>query len=152
MPTTSTFDCSSLSPETYPPPVYIPCWGNRPLPTTMSFSAGPSTPIPPNTSCPTGWPTTVITGTLTRNSPCSFAWGYSNGSFAILFAWTRPGPPISCTINQTELFPNWSLSNVSSGATGSCTQDPVTGIVTLTFTAIVSNGICTCPVTVTYSG
>lgn len=146
------FDCKTLSPAGYTPPVYHPCWGRRALPSTLSFSAGPSTPIAPNTSCPTGWPTTVLTGTLARVSPCSFAWSYSSGAFAIIFAWTRYGPPLSCSIDQAELFPAWSLNNVTGTPTGSCSQNPTTGIVTLTFTGTISNGLCTCPVTVTFNG
>lgn len=145
-------DCSTLSPATYTNPVYHPCWGRRALPATMQFTAGPSTPIPPNTTCNTGWPTGVITGTLTRSGPCLFTWGYSTGSFSILFAWTLAGPPISCNINQAELFPSWSLNNVSGTPTGTCSQNSTTGIVTLTFTGIISDGFCTCPVTVTFNG
>ena len=145
-------DCSTLSPATYTNPVYHPCWGRRALPATMQFTAGPSTPIPPNTTCNTGWPAGVITGTLTRTGPCLFSWGYSTGSFGIFFSWTLLGPPISCNIDQAELFPSWSLNNVSGTPTGTCSQDPITGIVTLTFTGTISDGFCTCPVTVTYNG
>ena len=146
-------DCSTLSPVAYPNPVYHPCWGRRALPSTMQFSAGPSTPIPPNTVCNSGWPTSVITGTLTRSGPCNFVWGYSSGaSFTILFAWTPVGPPISCTIDQAAMFPNWSLANVTGTPSGVCSQNPTTGIVTMTFTGVISDGICTCPVTVTYNG
>lgn len=150
--TIQNIDCKTIEPIVVYNPVFHPCWGRRALPSTLQFTAGPSTPIPPNTSCNTGWPTTVITGTLSRSGPCDFVWGYSSGSFAILFAWTNSGPPISCTINQTELFPNWSVSNVTGTPTGNCSQDPNTGIVTLTFTAIISDGFCTCPVTITFNG
>lgn len=150
--TTTILDCKTLAPGTTYAPAYHPCWGLRALPSTMSFTAGPSTPIPPNTTCNTGWPTTVITGTLTRTGPCDFSWGYSSGSFGIIFSWTNLGPPISCTINQTELFPDWSLNNVTGTPTGSCSQDPTTGIVTLTFTGVISDGFCECPVTVSFSG
>lgn len=145
-------DCSTLSPVTYPNPVYHPCWGRRALPATMQFTAGPATPIPPNTTCNTGWPTGVITGTLVRSGPCLFTWGYSTGSFAILFGWTLMGPPVSCTIDQAEMYPSWSLSNVTGTPSGSCSQDPITGIVTMTFTGIISDGFCNCPVTVTFNG
>lgn len=148
----ATLDCKTLAPGLTYNPAYFPCWGLRALPSTMSFSAGPSTPIPPNTSCNTGWPTTVITGTLTRTGPCDFAWGYSTGSFGILFAWTGGGIPLSCTIDQAELYPSWSLNNVTGTPTGSCSQNPTTGIVTLTFTGIISDGFCTAPVTITFSG
>jgi hypothetical protein len=150
--TTESLDCSSVAPPPAGSRIYHPCWGNRALPSTLNFSAGPSTPIPPNTSCNTGWPTTVITGTLSRTGNCDFAWNYSTGSFGILFAWTVGGPPLSCSINQTELFPNWSLNNVIGTPSGSCSQNPSTGIVTMTFTGIISEGFCTCPVTVTFSG
>jgi len=150
--TTEILDCKTLAPAPAASRVYHPCWGNRPLPSTLNFSAGPSTPIPPNTSCNAGWPTTVITGTLARTGVCDFSWGYSTGSFGILFAWTVGGPPLSCSINQAELFPNWSLNNVVGTPTGSCSQDPVTGIVTMTFTGTISDGFCTCPVTVSFSG
>lgn len=151
--TTESLDCSSLAPPPAANRIYHPCWGNRALPSTLNFSAGPSTPIPPNTSCNTGWPTTVITGTLTRTSPCDFSWGYSTGSFGILFAWTVGGPPLSCSINQTEMFPQWSLNNLIGGTlTGSCSQDPTTGIVTMTFTGTIGDGFCTCPVTITFNG
>jgi len=149
---TTVIDCKTLVPGTTYAPAYFPCWGLRELPATMSFTAGPSTPIPPNTTCNAGWPTTVITGTLTRTGACDFAWGYSSGSFGIIFAWTNAGPPISCTINQTELYPDWSLDNVTGTPTGSCSQNPTTGIVTLTFTGIISDGFCECPVTVTFNG
>ena len=145
-------DCSTLSPATYTNPVYHPCWGRRALPGTMQFTAGPSTPIPPNTTCNTGWPAGVITGTLTRTGPCDFAWGYSSGSFGIIFSWTLAGPPVSCDIDQAELYPEWSLNNVTGVPTGTCSQDPSTGIVTLTFTGTISDGFCTCPITVTYNG
>jgi len=150
--TTEILDCSSLAPPPAANRIYHPCWGNRALPSTLNFSAGPSTPIPPNTSCNTGWPTTVVTGTLSRTGGCDFAWGYSTGSFGILFAWTVGGPPLSCSINQTEMFPNWSLNNVVGTPTGSCSQNPTTGIVTMTFTGIISDGFCTAPVTITFSG
>ena len=149
---TTVIDCKTLVPGTTYAPAYFPCWGLRELPATMSFTAGPSTPIPPNTTCNTGWPTTVITGTLTRTGACDFAWGYSSGSFGIIFAWTNAGPPISCTINQAELYPDWSLDNVTGTPTGSCSQNPTTGIVTLTFTGIISDGFCEFPVTVTFNG
>jgi hypothetical protein len=149
---TTVIDCKTLVPGTTYAPAYFPCWGLRELPATMSFTAGPSTPIPPNTTCNTGWPTTVITGTLTRTGACDFAWGYSSGSFGIIFAWTNAGPPISCTINQAELYPNWSLSNLTGTPTGSCSQNPTTGIVTLTFTGIISDGMCEAPVTITFNG
>ena len=150
--TTESLDCSSLAPAPAASRIYHPCWGNRALPSTLNFSAGPSTPIPPNTSCNTGWPTTVVTGTLSRTGVCDFAWGYSTGSFGILFAWTVGGPPLSCSINQAEMFPNWSLNNVVGTPTGSCSQNPTTGIVTMTFTGTISDGFCTCPITVTFSG
>ena len=150
--TTESLDCSSVAPAPAASRIYHPCWGNRALPSTLNFSAGPSTPIPPNTSCNTGWPTTVVTGTLSRTGVCDFAWGYSTGSFGILFAWTVGGPPLSCSINQAEMFPNWSLSNVVGTPTGSCSQNPTTGIVTMTFTGTISDGFCTCPITVTFSG
>lgn len=150
--TTTLIDCKTLEPSVAYNPAFHPCWGLRALPSTLNFTAGPSTPIPPNTSCNTGWPTTVITGTLARTGPCDFTWGYSTGSFGILFSWTNLGPPISCTINQTELFPDWSLDNVNGTPTGSCSQDPTTGIVTLTFTGTISDGFCNCPVTVSFSG
>lgn len=148
----STFDCKTIAPGLTYNPAYHPCWGLRQLPSTMSFSAGPSTPIPPNVSCNTGWPTTVITGTLTRTGPCDFAWGFSTGSFGIIFAWTAGGPPIKCTINQTEMFPDWSVSNLTGTPSGSCSQNPITGVVTMTFNAVISDGFCTCPVTITFNG
>lgn len=153
MPTTiDTLDCKTLSPATYTNPIFHPCWGKKVLPATMSFTAGPTSLIPPNmTLCP-GWPSGVITGTLTRTGPCGFAWSYSSGSFSIIFAWTAGGPPVSCTINQTEMFPNWSFNNVTGTPTGSCSQDPGTGITTMTFTGVISNGLCSCPVTVTFTG
>lgn len=150
--TTETIDCKTLAPAPAGGRIYHPCWGNRALPSTMSFSAGPSTLIPPNTSCNVGWPTTVVTGTLTRSGPCDFVWGYSTGSFGILFAWTGGGPPLSCNINQAEMFPNWSMANIVGTPSGSCSQDPVTGIVTMTFTGTISDGFCSCPVTVTFNG
>lgn len=150
--TTTALDCNTLEPSVSYNPAFHPCWGLRALPSTLSFAAGPSTPIPPNTTCNTGWPTTVITGSLARTGPCDFAWGYSSGSFAIVFSWTNSGPPISCTINQAALFPDWSLDNVTGTPTGSCSQDPTTGIVTLTFSGTISDGFCTCPVTVSFSG
>ena len=150
--TTTLLDCKTLEPTVPYNPSYHPCWGLRALPSTLSFTAGPSTPIPPNTTCNTGWPTTVITGTLARTGACDFAWGYSSGSFTILFSWTNAGPPISCTINQTELYPDWSLDNVTGTPTGSCSQNPSTGIVTLTFTGTISDGFCECPITVSFSG
>jgi len=150
--TTTLLDCKTLEPTVPYNPSYHPCWGLRALPSTLNFTAGPSTPIPPNTSCNTGWPTTVITGTLARTGACDFAWSYSSGSFTILFSWTNAGPPISCTINQTELYPNWSLDNVTGTPTGSCSQNPSTGIVTLTFTGTISDGFCECPITVSFSG
>lgn len=150
--TTSVLDCKTLAPAPAASRIYHPCWGNRPLPSTLNFSAGPSTLIPPNTSCNAGWPSSVITGTLSRTGACNFVWGYSSGSFGILFAWTVGGPPLSCSINQTELFPNWSLNNVIGTPTGSCSQNPTTGIVTMTFTGTISDGFCTCPVTVSFSG
>lgn len=148
----SIIDCSTLSPTPYPSPAYHPCWGRRALPSTLQFTAGPSSPIPPNTACNTGWPTGVISGDLTRVGPCSFTWGFSVGSFGLFFGWTQVGPPISCSANQAELFPSWSLNNVTGTPSGSCSQNPATGIVTLTFTGVISDGFCTCPVTVTYNG
>jgi len=150
--TTESLDCSSVAPPPAASRIYHPCWGDRALPNTLNFSAGPSTPIPPNASCNTGWPTTVVTGTLSRTGVCDFAWGYSTGSFGILFAWTVGGPPLSCSINQAEMFPNWSLNNVTGTPSGSCSQNPSTGIVTMTFTGIISDGFCNCPITVTFSG
>lgn len=147
-----TFDCKTLVSEIAYNPIFFPCWGLRALPSTMSFTAGPSTPIPPNTSCNTGWPTGVITGTLVRTSVCDFVWGYSTGSFGILFAWTSGGVPLSCTVNQAEMFPSWSLNNVTGTPTGACSQNPATGIVTMTFNGVISDGFCTCPVTVTFNG
>ncbi len=152
MSTTVTLDCATLAPAPVPSRLFHPCWGMRALPSTMQFAAGPSTPIPPNTTCNTGWPMTAITGTLTRSGPCSFVWGYSSGSFGILFAWTAGGYPLSCSINQTEMFPNWSFSNVVGTPTGSCSQNPTTGVVTMTFTGTISDGFCTCPITVTFNG
>lgn len=146
------YDCKTLVPGTTYAPAYFPCWGLRALPSTMSFTAGPSTPIPPNTTCNAGWPATIINGTLTRTGPCDFTWGYADQDFGIIFSWTLAGPPISCTINQTELFPNWSLANVNGTPTGSCSQNPTTGIVTLTFTGTISDGFCDCPITVTFNG
>lgn len=148
----SLLDCKSYNPPPTASRVYHPCWGNRALPSTLTFSAGPSTPIPPNASCNTGWPMSVITGTLTRTGDCDSAWGYSTGSFGIIFAWTAGGKPLSCTINQTEMYPNWSLNNVTGTPTGSCSQNSTTGIVTMTFTGVISDGFCTCPITVTFSG
>lgn len=148
----ATLDCKTYAPSPTSNRVYHQCWGNRAFPATLGFSAGPSTPIPPNTTCNTGWPTAAITGTLSRTGVCDFAWGYSSGSFAILFAWTAGGQPLSCTINQSEMFPSWSLNNVTGTPTGSCSQNPATGIVTMTFSGTISDGFCTCPVTVSYSG
>jgi len=151
--TTESLDCSSVAPPPAASRIYHPCWGNRALPSTLNFSAGPSTPIPPNTSCNSGWPLSVITGTLTRTGPCNFFWGYSSGgSFAFYFAWTSGGPPLSCTINQSDMTLDWAISNATGTATGSCSQDPTTGIVTMTFSAIVTDGFCTCPVTITFNG
>lgn len=150
--TTETLDCKTLVPLDCDTRVYHPCWGNQELPATLDFEAGPSVPIPPNTTCNVGWPTTVITGTLSRTGVCDFAWGYSTGSFGILFAWTMGGPPLSCTIDQAEMYPEWSLNNVTGTPTGSCSQDPITGIVTMTFTGVISDGFCECPITITFSG
>jgi len=152
--TTESLDCSSVAPPPAGSRIYHPCWGNRALPSTLNFSAGPSTPIPPNTVCNSGWPTSVITGTLTRSGPCEFVWFYSSpsGSFGIYFAWTVGGPPLSCSINQTEMSPNWAFSNAVGVSTGSCSQNPTTGIVTMTFTGTIGDGFCTCPITVTFNG
>lgn len=152
MSTTVTLDCATLAPAPVLNRLFHPCWGMRALPSTMQFAAGPSTPIPPRTACNTGWPMTAMTGTLTRSGPCSFVWGYSSGSFGILFAWTAGGYPLSCSINQTEMFPNWSFSNAVGTPTGSCSQNPTTGVVTMTFTGTISDGFCTCPITVTFNG
>ena len=153
MPSTVTMDCSTLSPVSPTSRVYFECWGNRELPATMSFSAGPAFLVPPATVGCSGWPTGgVITGTLTRTGPCDFVWGYSSGSFTILFAWTAGGKPVGCTINQTSLIGHWGLGNPVGPASGSCSQDPSTGVVTFTYTGSISNGLCRCPVTVTYYG
>lgn len=151
MTTVSSHDCKALEPVVAYNPAYFPCWGLKQLPSTLYFEAGPSTPIPPNTSCNTGWPTSVVTGTLTRNSNCSFTWSYASGSFSIIFSWTLSTFPVSCNINQTELFPSWAVDNAtgSPASTGSCSQDPITGITTLEFYATISDGICTCPVKIT---
>jgi hypothetical protein len=151
---TSVLDCTTLVPTIPYSPAFHPCWGLRAFPSTLSFAAGPSTPIPPNTTCNTGWPSTVITGTLARTGPCEFSWGYSSGSFGIFFAWTVASYPVVCTVNQATLYPSWSLNNIvaSPAPSGSCSQDPTTGIVTLTFSGTISDGFCTCPVTVSYSG
>jgi hypothetical protein len=148
---TTLIDCKTLVPLAYNPSFH-PCWGRRAFPSTMAFSAGPSTPIPPNTSCNTGWPTSVITGSLARTGPCNFSWSYSSGSFTILFAWTLSTYPVTCSINQAEMYPNWSLNNLTGIPTGTCSQDPATGIVTMTFAGIISDGFCNCPITVSYTG
>ena len=151
MATVDTLDCSALEPVVAYNPAYFPCWGLKELPSTLYFTAGPSSTIPPNTACNTGWPTTVITGTLSRVDGCSYAWSYSTGSFTILFSWTLGGMPLSCNIDQTELYPSWAVDNAtgSPASTGSCSQDPITGITTLIFNATISDGICTCPVEIT---
>lgn len=147
-------DCKSASPQLPFQPAYHPCWGHRELPSTLQFAAGPSTPIPPNTACNTGWPTTAITGTLTRTGACDFAWAYSSGSgsFGILFAWTLSTPPIVCQVNQAALYPQFSFANATGAPSGSCSQNPTTGVVTMTFSGVISDGFCTCPVTVTFNG
>lgn len=149
---TITIDCKSTSPQLPFQPAYHPCWGHRELPGTLQFAAGPSTPIPPNTACNTGWPMTAITGTLTRTGACDFAWSYSSGSFTILFAWTLSTPPIVCQVNQAEMYPQFSLNNVTGTPSGSCSQNPTTGVVTMTFSGVISDGFCSCPVTVTFNG
>ena len=151
--TVSSYDCSSLEPVVAYNPAYFPCWGLKELPSTLYFTAGPSTPIPPNTSCGSGWPTTEITGSLSRVDGCSYAWSYSSGSFTILFSWTEGGAPVSCDIDQAEMYPSWAIDNAtgSPASSGSCSQDPGTGVTTLEFTAEISDGICTCPVTITAS-
>lgn len=149
MTTSSSYDCKALEPVVAYNPAYFPCWGLKQLPSTLYFSAGPSTPIPPNVACNTGWPGTVITGQLARTGNCDYAWSYSTGSFTILFSWTMGGLPLNCDIDQAELFPEWSVANVTGTPTGSCSQDPLTGITTLTFNAVISDGICTCPITIT---
>jgi hypothetical protein len=50
------------------------------------------------------------------------------------------------------MYPNWSLNNLTGIPTGTCSQDPATGIVTMTFAGIISDGFCNCPITVSYTG
>ena len=148
-----TYDCTANEPLIPFNPVYFPCWGLKALPDELDFSATASTLIPPNTSCNTGWPTTNITGKLTRTGPCDFVWAYSSGSFGILFAWTVGGPPKSCSPDQAELFPNWSLDNLTGDpVSGSCYQIGDTGVTSLTFTGTISDVFCKSKITVTYNG
>lgn len=163
--TTETLDCKTLVPLDCDTRVYHPCWGNRELPATLNFSAGPSTPIPPNTTCNTGWPTAVITGTMSRGvygaNVCAASWSYINPStgWGFVFNWTYPSgnQPVSCTIDMAEMFPLWVIGSNQAGITylnptGSCSQDPTTGIVTMTYSVTISNGLCECPITVTFNG
>lgn len=158
-------DCSTLSPVTYPSPVYHYCWGRRALPSTMQFTAGPTTLIPPNTTPCVGWPTTVITGTMSRgvygSSVCAASWSYINPStgWGFVFNWTYPSgsQPVSCTIDMAEMFPLWVIGSNQAGITylnptGSCSQNPTTGVVTMTYSVTISNGLCQCPITVTFNG
>ena len=158
-----TFDCKNSTPTIKPPSIYFECWGNRRLPSSIQFSIGPTTLIPPNTTLCLNWPATVITGSLSKGlfgtNMCSPIWsGISNG-FGIVFNYQQysTNMPISCSINVLDMTGTWSLGTTEANVTysntsGSCSQDPITKIVTMIFTTIANNGSCSSPITVTFNG
>ena len=165
MSTTVTLDCATLAPAPVQNRLFHLCWGMRALPSTLNFSAGPTTLVAPNTTMCPNWPTTLISGTMSRglygSSICNAVWSYINPTtlWGIDFNWTYPSgdQPISCSVNMAEMWPFWVVGSNQSGVTyinptGSCSQDPVTGIVTMNFTVTLTNGLCTCPVTITFNG
>ena len=164
MSTIDAIDCSSLAVQACPDPVSFECWGKRKLPATISFSAGPTVLISPNTVYTPNWPTSVLTGSLARGlfggTLCGAVWSHMTaGGFTIIFNWAGypVSQPVSCTINQASMVPNWVIGSAYSGInytlkSGSCSQDPTTGIVTMNFATTIDDGLCKCPITLTYSG
>ena len=160
-------DCSTLSPVTPTSPVYFQCWGNRALPATLSYSAGPTTNW--SAIACNDWPTSVITGTLYKglfgNNLCNAIWSTSVGTnFGIIFNYNGFASnllPVSCTINQASMTGDWSIGSIFAGVTyslksGSCSQasPPESGLVTMTFSTTITSpyGGCVCPITVSFSG
>jgi hypothetical protein len=154
-------DCKGLAPQINYRPVYHPCWGMKPLPQSLQFEAGPSYRNPGYTGPITeGWPDgQVITGAMAKvcGQP---VWGYSNFNFQILFAWTRGGYPAVVTPDQPQMYPDWNVGNSSApqgpdagvtGSSGSCSLD-AENVTRMSFRSTISNGLVSCPVTVTYEG
>lgn len=172
----ATYDCKNQSQSAiYKPPAYHFCWGLRKLPQALSFKAGPTALLAPNTEpCPF-WPTTEVFGTMNRGTTdgfyaCEPGWmGVVNG-FRVVFNYPIRSdiggvhwPKLSCTINMAEMRGEFGLGVDMPGnlhyseVTGSCSQDK-DGVVTMAYRSVVTNlldndmGGCVCPVTVFYQG
>lgn len=141
------FDCKAA----YAPGVYAPvfhkCFGKKELPSSFQIEWGPFTAVDPNANPQPSCVGPKVTGTMSRTSPCDFAWGFSNGELGIILS-TGGVPPVSTTINQNPLT-GWLVSN-SANVSGSCSQS--NGVTTFTISGTWSNGICEAPFTITYQG
>jgi hypothetical protein len=167
-----TFDCKTNTPIVVPPPVYFQCWGTRVLPSYLNFTAGPTTLIPPNTIPCMNWPTTQVQGQMGRGffgtNLCRTVWSVNIGGtpgFTLFFGSKGQVSdpnfnylPLDCQINMPDLTQSWFVGTLESGVityssvTGSCSQNPLTGIVTLNYSATISNGLCSLPVSISFVG
>lgn len=166
------FDCKTNTPTVVPPPVYLQCWGTRILPSSLDFTAGPTTLISPNTTPCANWPTTLVTGQMARGffgtNLCRTVWSVNIGGtpgFTLFFGSKAQvnDPnflylPLDCQIDIADITPYWFVGTLEAGIinytniVGSCSQDPITKIVTLNYSATIDNGLCSCPVTISFVG
>lgn len=143
-------------------PVYLGCWGDKNLPSSIKAKAGPAYSDDPLANCPAlGYPTTQIETTLTLvKTP-----GCGDGTNSVFWC----GPAGTAQLCFYSIFPfigfNASLADITKVYTvgsskdikGSCSFDPITKETHLTVTGTLmaegaNNFTCYIPFEIYYDG